>query len=104
MTSVIFIINNKSLKFYLYGETWVLVFTGQLAISSSPKCSFAGALRRERNVVINILPPHHQEIRILVILCDGLVGNLNDLSCHLPDLMRETSLSCGMDICRERGH
>lgn len=80
-----------------------MVFTGQLAISSSPKCSFASTLRCERDVVINILPPHHQEVRILVILCDGLVGDLDDLSCHLPDLVRETSMSCGMDTCRERG-
>lgn len=84
-----------SLRFYLDGKTRAPVLTRQLAVSSRPERSSAGTLRCERDVVVDVLAPHRQEIRILVVLCDGLVGDSDNLSGHFPHLVRDTSLSHG---------
>lgn len=74
-----------------------MLLTRQLTVSCSAQRGSAGTLGCERDVMTDILPPHHQEVRILSIVRDRFVGSLNDSPCHLPDLGRGDSLSlCGM--------
>lgn len=76
-------------QFYLYGKARVSVLAGQLASRPSPERRFADTLRREGNVVPDVLSPRRQHVRELVVICDSLVGNFNNLSRHLPHLDEE---------------
>lgn len=78
---------------YLYGKARTAVLAGQLAVGSAREGRLAGALRRESDVVVDVLPPRHQEVRILAVLRNSLIGNVDDLSGHLPDLGGKDQLS-----------
>lgn len=62
------------------------VLAGQLAVRPSPERGFADTLRREGDVVPDILPPRRQCVGKLVVIGDSLVRSFNDLSHHLPHL------------------
>ena len=47
--------------------------------------------------MINVLSPRHEEVGILIIFGDGLVGDLNDLSRHLPDLRERPACHVGWE-------
>ena len=63
-------------KSYLYGKAWALGLAGQLAVSPHPGGRGARALRREGDVVVDVLAPRRQEVGVQVVIRHSLIGGV----------------------------
>ena len=53
--------------------------------------------------MVNVLSPRHQEVRVLAVLRHSLVGNVDDLPAHLPDLGGQSSRHVREAVLQGRG-
>lgn len=81
---------------YLNGKAWMHIFTCGQTLHASPKSSTASALRGKGYVMVNVLAPLHQQVRIHIIF--PFRGAPQYFLAHFPWLLTQWDLLFWMTV------